>query len=105
MADVQCARDVRRRMSNYELRPGRIGLRAVEALLLPGLLPALLDALRLVERIHHARAILASPRRRLREPVRSRCDDALESTFPPRIPACRADWRRRGADHSPVARR
>jgi hypothetical protein len=52
VADRQRAGDVRRRVHDDERLPRRVGVGAVEALLLPGLLPALLDALRFVERIH-----------------------------------------------------
>ena len=52
VADRQRAGDVRRRVHDDERLSRRVGVGAVEALLLPGLLPALLDALRFVERIH-----------------------------------------------------
>ena len=52
VADRQRAGDVRRRVHDDERLSRRVGVDAVEALLLPGLLPALLDALRFVERIH-----------------------------------------------------
>src|SRR5262249_33761200 len=52
MARVQRAGDVRRRMGDDERLAARARLGAVEALLLPRRLPALLDALRLVERLH-----------------------------------------------------
>ncbi len=52
VADVQLAGDVRRRDGDDERRPVRVGLGCVETFVLPGLLPACLDTLRLVERIH-----------------------------------------------------
>ena len=52
VAHVQLAGDVRRRVRVDEGGAGRIGIGVVETLFLPGLLPALLDALGLVERVH-----------------------------------------------------
>ena len=52
VADRQGAGDVRRRVHDDERLARRVGVGTVEPLLLPGLLPALLDALRFVERIH-----------------------------------------------------
>src|SRR5258708_6590172 len=51
---VQLAGHVRRRVRVDVRLARRIGIRLVEALSLPGLLPALLDALRLVQRLHPA---------------------------------------------------
>ena len=51
---VQRAGDVRRRVGDDERRAARAGLGVVEALVLPGALPALFDALRLVQRLHEA---------------------------------------------------
>ena len=52
VSKVEVARHVGRRMRDREALPRRIGIGVVEAFLLPGALPALLDAVRLVERIH-----------------------------------------------------
>src|SRR5262249_51835741 len=52
VADRQRAGDVRRRVHDDERLAGRARVGPVETLLLPGLLPALFDALRSVERIH-----------------------------------------------------
>src|SRR6185295_8565378 len=49
---VQRARDVRRRVRDHERLAPRAGLGVVETFVLPGALPALLDALGLVERFH-----------------------------------------------------
>ncbi len=54
VADRQRAGDVRRRVHDDERLAGRPGIGRVEALLLPDPLPALLDALRCVERVHRA---------------------------------------------------
>ena len=54
VAHVQLAGDVRRRMGDHEGLPGRVGVGVVEAFLLPGPLPALLDAFRPVKRLHAA---------------------------------------------------
>jgi hypothetical protein len=54
VADRQRAGDVRRRVHDDERLPRRVRVCPVEALLLPDLLPALLDALRCVERFHRA---------------------------------------------------
>jgi hypothetical protein len=60
---VELARDVRGWVRVYIDRPVVVGVGGVEALLLPGALPALLDAFGLVERFHQ-RAILALMRKR-----------------------------------------
>src|SRR4029453_2403986 len=52
VAGVQRAGDVRRRVRDDEGLPTGSRLGVVEAVVLPGALPALLDALRLVERLH-----------------------------------------------------
>ena len=53
MADVEISGHVRRRDADHERRvTARAGARRVQPLVFPGLLPACLDALRLVERIH-----------------------------------------------------
>ena len=54
VAHVQPVGDVRRRHADDVGRARIVGVRVVEALFLPGLLPTLLDALRLVERVHRA---------------------------------------------------
>src|SRR5207245_2704719 len=59
VAHVQLARHVRRRQADRERLAWIRSLRVVEAFLLPGALPAFLDALRAVERIHGA--ILRAP--------------------------------------------
>src|SRR5207302_2460980 len=48
--------------------PAAPGLRTVEAFLLPGALPALLDALRLVERLHRSIVVPRALSVRLRAP-------------------------------------
>ena len=61
---VQRTRDVRRRHGDHVRRGRIVGVRAVEALLLPRQLPAFLDALRLVERLQfHQAPILATVKR------------------------------------------
>ena len=50
--EVQVAGDVRRRVRDREALARRIGVGVVEALFLPRLLPAFLDALRLVASVH-----------------------------------------------------
>src|SRR5438093_1024794 len=55
VAHMKVARHVRRRVSDYEALARRVGVGVVETLLFPGLLPALLDAVGLVERFHPAR--------------------------------------------------
>src|SRR5262249_55702258 len=52
VADVELARDVRRRVRIDVRGARRVDLRVVEALLLPGPLPAFLDAVGLVPRGH-----------------------------------------------------
>ena len=52
VAEMELAGDVRRRETVDVALPLGVRLRLVEALLLPGPLPALLDALRGVQRLH-----------------------------------------------------
>src|SRR6266540_1970811 len=52
VSQVKVARHVRGRMRDREAPSDRIGVRVVEALLLPRALPAFLDAFGLVERVH-----------------------------------------------------
>src|ERR671910_3764350 len=54
MAGVQRARHVRRRVRDDKGLPRVSWLSRVEALLLPGLLPALFDAFGVVARVHHS---------------------------------------------------
>src|SRR5919201_734795 len=51
---MQSARHIGRRMGDDEPRGGRVGLGRVETLVLPRSLPAILDAVRGVQRLHHA---------------------------------------------------
>jgi len=55
MTHVQVSRHVRRRVRDDEAFPARVRVGVVVAFLLPGALPALLDALGLVESFHLAR--------------------------------------------------
>ena len=55
VAEVQVARDVRRRVGDREALVRGVGVGVVVPLFLPGPLPALFDALGLVERFHLAR--------------------------------------------------
>ncbi len=52
VAEVQVARHIRWRVRDREALALRVGVGGVKPFLLPGLLPALFDALRFVERIH-----------------------------------------------------
>jgi hypothetical protein len=74
---VQLAGHVRRRVRDHELRP-RVGLGVVEALLFPGALPPLLDALGLVEGVHQAAFRESDERGRAGRPIRSCSDYATE---------------------------
>ena len=73
---MELTRDVRRRVRDDEGRPRIVGLGGVKPLVLPGALPAPLDTLRLVQRLHHASLALLP--RGLRQPVRSRRNYASE---------------------------
>ena len=59
---VELAGDVRRRVRVDVGRPRRIGVGVVVTLALPGLLPALLDAVRVVTGLHHRSTILRTCR-------------------------------------------
>src|SRR6186997_2974923 len=65
---VKVTRDVRRRVSDDEALARRVRVGVVVTFLFPGLLPAFLDAFRLVESFH-PRAILASRARQLISPA------------------------------------
>src|ERR671910_3506523 len=54
MAHVQVPSDIRRGQRDRERLTRRLGVGAIVALGLPGLLPAFLDALGVVERVHHS---------------------------------------------------
>ena len=73
MAHVQPVGHVRRRQADHVRRARIVGLRVVEAFLLPGALPALLDPLRLVERLH---ARIVRPRTRRVRSAESGCGQA-----------------------------
>src|SRR5262249_50035431 len=64
MAHVELAGDIRRRDADDERLPtARSGAGLVQTLLLPGILPALLDAVWVVPRVHgHARLVVSSAR-------------------------------------------
>ncbi len=74
VARVQRAGHVRRRVRDNERLAAASGLRVVEAFLLPGALPALLDPLRLVERLHAriVRLRTLRVRRQITDAVRQR---------------------------------
>ena len=74
VAHVEGPGDVRRRQRDHERRARVVGLGVVEALGLPGLLPAFLDALGLVERVHQQAFRVAVVRGRGGRRVRSRSD-------------------------------
>ena len=71
---VQPAGDVRRRQADHERLARVVGLGVVEALGLPRLLPAFLDALGLVKRVHQQAFRVADVRGRGGRRVRSRSD-------------------------------
>ena len=85
MAEVELAGDVRRGEGVDPALAGRVGLGVVEPFLLPGALPALLDAVRVVERVHQAAILDRSQMRPPGRPIRSRSDYESEyaETAPP----------------------
>ena len=92
VAEVQVAGDVRRRVRDREALARRVGVGVVVAFLFPRALPALLDALGLVQRFHLARdPSLASEAPQGTGEITQRL--WLHPSGQSRSPACREDWR------------
>src|SRR3989440_8790659 len=77
---MQVAGHVRRRMRNRKALARIVGLGVVEAFGLPRLLPALLDPVRVVQRLHQGIVVLPTFRVRGRESGESGSDYALSMT-------------------------